>query len=90
MRVQGMGHRLDAPGIDGLELVDQAEYLVQSLRDAARVLRGDVDAGKAGDALQLVGGQGHAGSMNKWARISPGSMLAALARRLPEVAVRVS
>ena len=71
-------------GIDRLQLVDQAEHLVQPLGHAARLFGADGDAGETRDALDLVGGQGHG------ARLIEAKCGKSPALRLPEVRLRVS
>src|SRR5260221_7995029 len=54
--VDGVGHRLDAGGIDRAHLVNQAEHAVQAIEHRARFLGLDRDARKAREAPHVVGG----------------------------------
>src|SRR5437879_6097522 len=59
MGLERMRHRLDAAGIHGAHLVDQAKHPVQALQRRLGLFRPDGDAGKPRDAADLVVGKRH-------------------------------
>jgi hypothetical protein len=59
--VDGMGHRLDAGGIDGLQLFDETEDAVELFARGFALGGGKLDAGQKGNAGNVFRGQGHGG-----------------------------
>ena len=53
-RVVRVRHRLDAAGVDGRQLIDQVQYLIDALGDLAHLRSVDADARQGGKFLDLV------------------------------------
>jgi hypothetical protein len=57
--VPRVGHRLDAAGVRGLQLLDQPEDAVQLGLHRCDLGVGDLDPGEAGDAANVVQAERH-------------------------------
>src|SRR5262245_62057578 len=60
-QVPRVGHRLDAAGVSGLQLLDEADDAVQLRLYRRRLRVGDLDPGEVGDAPDVVQAQRHCG-----------------------------
>ena len=66
LAASGVGHRFDAGGIDGLQLLDETEDAVELFARGFALGGGKLDTRQKGDAGDVFLGQGHDEVEGRW------------------------